>query len=169
MATSREQVMEALLARTKSLLYPGTFKLVTRRWVSWLDDQVVNPQTLPPTPFLIQWESPDAEEYIRPPGSGLPPNRTWSLYILMYGKIPPLSASAPGVPDKTTPGASVLNPLIDAYESLVMAPDDPQSGRLTLGGLVVDCGIDGTIVKALGDNDPSGLCGAVVPVRIKVQ
>lgn len=159
-ARTREIVLNALFTQLKTC--GSTFKLYTRRWVPWIDDPT---QSRPDMPFLVQWESPVAETYVGTPGSGLPPKRLWDVTLLAYGMIP--VGQTPGVPDSTTPAASVLNPLIDAIEN-ALSPDDP-NGLLTLGGLVVDCCIDGEIVKALGDADPSGVAGAIIPVKILVQ
>lgn len=156
---TREEVMDALLVQLQTA--GDVFKTYTRRWVPWIDD----PQArCPDLPLLVSWESPVAENYERS-GRGLPPTRYWDVRVLLYAKIP--EGMTLGVPDSTTPGATVINPLIDAVES-ALDPGD-KDGLQTLGGLVVDCRIEGTIVKALGDADPSGICGAIVPVRILVQ
>lgn len=86
--------------------------------------------------------------------------------ILIYGKIP--DGETPGVPNPgSNPGSSVLNPMLDAIEA-ALAPTGP-SGYQTLGGLIIDCRIEGEIIKVLGDEDPSGVCGAVIPIMILVQ
>lgn len=159
MATTREAVMNALLTQLQTS--GTTFRTYSRRWLPWIDD----PQaSLPNLPLLVQWESPVAEDYQRS-GRGIPPKRLWDVRVLIYAKIP--QGETLGVPDATTPGASVLNPLVDAVEA-ALDPGNPD-GVLTLGGLVIDCRIEGQIIKALGDTDPSGICGAIIPVRILVQ
>lgn len=152
--------MNALFVQLKTA--GPLFATYSRRWISWLDDPSSMVVALP---LLVQWESPIAENYSRNGGRGMPPIRTWHLTLLAYGKIP--AGDTPGVPDATTPAAAVLNPLIDAIETAL----DPgnNDGTLTLGGLVQDCRIDGDIIKALGDVDPSGICGAIIPVKILVQ
>lgn len=157
---TREAVMTALFTQLKTA---GTvFQTYSRRWLSWIDDPM---QKSPSLPLLVQWESPIAEDY-NWGNRGIGPTRTWDIRLLAYGKIP--VGDTPGTPDGTTPGAAVLNPLIDAIETALSPPSD-SDGVLTLGGLVLDCRIEGQIVKATGDADPSGICGAIIPVRILVQ
>lgn len=158
MAT-REAVMAALHAQLKTA---GTvFATYTRRWLSWQDDPQATP---PPLPLLVQYEMNEDTQYKN--SRGLPPTRVWEVRALVYGRIP--QSETPGVPDKTTAGASVLNPLIDAIETALL-PDILADGRQTLGGLVQDCRIEGVTTKVLGDADPSGICGAIIPIRILVQ
>jgi len=61
--------------------------------------------------------------------------------------------------------ASAINALLDAVQS-VLAPDDPQSGRYTIGGLVEWCRMEGRVDKDPGDI--SGQAMAVADVLITV-
>lgn len=164
MTASRNTIMNALLALAgtaidaKGDLY---FKTITRRFYNWQDDPAATRVDLP---MLILWETPDAENYERT-GRGLPPIRTWEPMLLLYDKIP--DGETPGVPDSTTPGSQIVDSMLDAVE-LVIQPED-KDGLLTLGGLVIDCRIEGRPVKAFGDVDPSGICAARLPIKILVQ
>jgi hypothetical protein len=156
--TTRETVMAALFTTISA---STVFATTTRRWQSWQDDPNATP---PPLPLLVLYEMNENTDYKN--SRGLPPTRVWEVRALVYGRIP--QSQTPGVPDKTTAGATVLNPLIDAVET-ALAPADLTGGLQTLGGLVQDCRIEGVTTKVLGDVDPSGICGAVIPIRILVQ
>lgn len=159
MTINREAIYEALFARLQDA---GTsFKTYTRRWKSIWDDPQ---ERVPLLPMLVQW---DANETVIWTNRGIGRILTLTTTIEVYAKIPPSLTGPAGVPDKTTPGSQVLNPLLDAIDT-ALEPDDWQTGMLTLGGLVIDCRVEGTVAKALGDADPSGLCGALVPVQIEV-
>lgn len=156
MGVSREVVYEALLAQLKTA--GVVFKTYTRRWKSTWDDPA---QRVAELPMICQWEQ---NENVQWTNRGVGSVKTWSPMLEVYAKIP--DGSTPGVKDDKTPGSKVLNPLIDAIEA-ALAPD--HDGVQTLGGVVIDCRIEGTIVKVLGDEDPSGQCGALIPVTILVN
>ena len=59
----------------------------------------------------------------------------------------------------------ILNGLVDTLEA-AFASYDPASNRLTLGGLVQDCRLEGDSVFDPGDLD--GQAKAVIPVKIDV-
>lgn len=160
-ATTREQIYQALFAKlaAASAFAQGT---TSRRWVSWQDDPSQSLITLPLLVLFEMWEHYDYKGE-----RGLPPIRTLEARVLCYGKIPNDPGSL-GVKDATTPGASVLNPLIDSVEASIAA-DPIYDGVQTLGGLVIDCRIEGQITKVLGDEDPSGICGAIIPIKILWQ
>lgn len=151
---AREAVYTALLTQLQTA--GVTFKTYTRRWKSVWDDPV---QRVADLPMLVQWEGDEEVGYAGNRGIG--PIRFWIVKLELYAKIP--DGSTPGVPDSTTGGSQVLNPLLDAVET-ALAPD--HDGYQTLGGLVTDCRIEGTVIKVLGDEDPSGQCGAIVPLKI---
>lgn len=67
--------------------------------------------------------------------------------------------------DNTIPAATILNPLIDAVVA-AFVPDNPMSGRMTLGGLVEHCWIEGQIETDEGYFGDQGV--VILPVRIKV-
>lgn len=156
MGVTREEVYEALLAQLETA---GTiFKTYSRRWKSTWDDPAAR---LADLPMLCQWEGLENATWAN---RGQGPVKSWEVKLEIYAKIP--DGSTPGVPDKDTPGSKVLNPLLDAIEG-ALAPD--HDGLQTLGGVVIDCRVEGAIIKVMGDEDPSGLCGAIVPVRLLVN
>lgn len=159
---TRETIFQALFALAPSA---DTFPTRSRRWQNWQNSLPHQTADIPKLPFLCQYEA--FTETVEYKGErGLPPIRTWTVRWLVYAKIP--DGQTAGVPDTKTSGSEVLNPLLDAIES-ALAPAPLDEGVQTLGGLVIDCRIEGEIVKIPGDQDPSGLCGAVVPIKILVQ
>lgn len=167
--TTRETIMDALADKWLSLRIGDKpiFRTVTRRWQNWQDDPSA---VRMPMPALVQWE---VSESITKSGRGIPSVRTWEVHLLCYAMIPDAQGGVvPGTPNKTTGGASIINPIIDAIETALAPPAiplvDDTWGTQTLGGLVEDCWIEGTTVKVLGDGDPSGLCAAIIPIKILV-
>lgn len=155
-----EAIMAALFTQATS---SALFKTKERRWQSWQDDPNQNRM---PLPAIILYQMNETTVFS---GRGMPAVQTWLAHILVYGMIPMIL----GVPDKTTPGATVLNPLVDAVRTALAPPTVPLNsndadGCQTLGGLVYDCRIEGVTTLVLGDQDPSGLCGAIIPVKILV-
>jgi hypothetical protein len=143
MAT-REQVYQAVFAKLVGL--QGT--------VSW-SRRVTLPTQVPlvDQPALMLWEQPEKTDQSTPK----PPNRVWRAEVLVVFTND----------DKTVPGATIINPILDAIEA-AFAVDDPVRNACTLGGLVHYCRIEGQTYKETGDTDPSGLGGAIVPIAIRV-
>ncbi len=159
---TREDIFQALYALVPNT---DTFPTKSRRWQNWQNSLPSQTADIPRLPFLCQYEAfTETVEYRG--ARALPPIRTWTVRWLVYAKIP--DGQTAGVPDTKTSGSEVLNPLLDAIET-ALTPDPLAEGVQTLGGLVIDCRIEGEIVKIPGDQDPSGLCGAVVPIKILVQ
>ncbi len=158
--TAREAVFDALLARWVTYC-SADFNTITRRWRSTWDQALAENDgaRLPDLPMLVQHDEIEVDTWTN---RGIGASSNWNINLLIYAKIP--DGDTPGVPDSDTPGSSVLNPLLDSLDAALL-PDD-RDGLQTLGGLVLDCRIEGTIIKALGDAEPSGLCGIIVPVRI---
>ena len=154
---SREAIYDALLALFEAQC-GATFKTYSRRWKSVWDDPAARVADLP---MLVQWEGEEDHQW---GNRGIGVIRTWTIKLELYAKIP--DGATPGVPDSTTGGSTVLNPLIDAVEA-ALQPDLGEVGQ-TLGGLVTDVRIEGTVIKVLGDEDPTGQCGAIVPLKILV-
>lgn len=160
MAVTREQVYAALFTQLKNA--GPVFKTYSRRWKSAWDDPEGDVTHLP---LLVPFEGLEMVTY---GNRGIGPVRTWGCRVEVYGKIPAEIVGPAAVPDGRTPGASVLNPLIDAVQDALDVGRDLQTGLQSLGDLVIDVRIEGEIIKALGDEDPSGLCGALIPVKILV-
>lgn len=154
---TREQIMAAFLAKVQTLS-PSTIKTVSRR--ATLDPLDLSRQDFP-QPAIILIEH-DEETQHR--GRGLPPILIVDVMICLYAQIP-RSTQDPSSPDVSTPGATVINPLIEVVEAL-FEPDAPLEGTCTLGGLVSHAWIEGKTIKVVGDITPNGQCFAGIPARI---
>lgn len=142
MSARREVIMEALFARLQAI--PGIVS--TSRRMS------LPAQVLPADqPRLMLWEQPETARG----ATSLPDKRVWEAWIVIVFTNP----------DPTIAGATILNPMLDAIE-VALAIDDFGQQVCSLGGLVHYARIEGSIVKETGDTDPTGLGGAVVPVKI---
>lgn len=153
---AREVIYAALLAQLETA--GDVFATYTRRWKSIWDDPLAQTAALP---MLVQWENAETVSW---DNIGIGRVLRLGVMLELYTKIP--DGETLGVKDATTSGSEALNPLLDAIDTALMPGDD--DGRQTLGGVVWDCRIEGDIVKAMGDEDPSGLCGALVPISILV-
>jgi hypothetical protein len=156
---TREAVMTALLAKAATAT---GFQTISRRLQ--LIPGASTPQVaVPPAqPALYLFEG---DEDTVNNGLGKPAIRTWHVELWAWCKIP-LGATI-GVPDGTTPGATVINNLIEAIET-ALKPDDALRNALTLGGLVYQVNISGRTIKVPGDVNPDGQCLAIIPIRIVV-
>lgn len=158
MSVSRETIYLALLAKIEA--GAGTLiRTYTRRWKSVWDDPG---QRVAVLPMLVQWEQFETYSWTN---RGIGSIKVWDVTLEVYAKIP--DGRTLGVKDDTTSGSAVLNPLIDAIDDALAG--EGQEGTQTLGGLVKDVRIEGTITKVFGDEDPTGQCGALIPVRILVN
>lgn len=146
MTVTREQVSEALFDLLKtSYVYP----VASRRFLSW--DNVGS--SAKPALFMLEYE----ESHIRN-RQPTPANRTLMVEVLIF--------ISEGLDPNTIPIIK-LNSLIDAIDPVsggVLKPDDILQNRQTLGGLVYDCYIEGTILKVPGDVDGQGM--ATIPIKI---
>ncbi len=142
MAASRETIMTALFA-----LVSGINGLVTtgRRMRSPKD---LDP-TSTPALFLVE----EADPYERP-DNNLPPIRRMHASVVIYQDV--------GT-DQTVVPATAVNNILDALD-VVLKPDNPFTGKLTLGGIVDAVIIDGAIER--GSGDMTGKSIAVVPITI---
>jgi hypothetical protein len=162
MACTREEVMQALFAKVSPLQAPADsasplpaetpFRTVARRTTmpgqgfASLDPSLM--------PALTQWE--DWPEETVGGELGLR-KRTWEVWMVIQFRND----------DRLAPGATILNPLIDAVEA-ALSPDSPPRQVLTLDGLVNAVYIDGPTIKNTGDTDAEGNGRASVPVKILV-
>lgn len=146
---TREQVYSALFTLLSTT--PAITALVTSfsRVFSIIDQ--VEPADMP---RLMVWEQPEKSEFA---GPAMSRKRVWNAAIVVYFQNT----------DKTVAGATIINPIIDAIEA-AMRWDNPSAGKLTLGGLVEYCRIEGQTIKETGDTDAELRGGAVIPVRILV-
>jgi hypothetical protein len=72
------------------------------------------------------------------------------------------------VQNTVTSQASILHPLIQAVEAAMEIPDNPETGTLTLGGLVAYCRLSGEGILVSPDIDEEGQGMATLPVEIKI-
>lgn len=156
---TRETVMAALLAKVATA---AGFAHVSRHIDLVPDAPTPTVATPPKQPALYLFE--DHESTVHE-GWGTPPTRHWFVELWLWCLCP--TGATPGVPDDVTPGASVINALIEAVEA-VLVPDSLTSNECTLGGLVAAVRIEGTTVKISGDANPSGQCLAMIPISILV-
>ena len=120
------------------------FRTVGRRVLPW--SQV----TAQPALFLI---NADEEREVR---SGQPPRRTMMVELLVYSDAGKNVDFAPGI---------ALNNFADAIDG-ALQPDNVQLNRLTLGGLVQHCWIEGKTEFYPGDLGPQAK--ALIPVKILI-
>lgn len=151
----RNDVMEELLARVQKL---EGFEYVSRR--ATFDPLDLTKITFG-QPGIILLEH---DEETQQRGRGLPPVLIVDVMICLYARIP-RSAQDPSKPDALTPGATVIDPLIEVVEEM-FEPDSPLEGACTLGGLVSHAWIEGKTIKVVGDITANGQCFAGIPARL---
>ncbi|MEC4591616.1 hypothetical protein VPG91_11510 [Nitrospirillum amazonense] len=138
---AREDIYSALFAR---LTAAAPFATASRRLRLWND---LSP-TQQPALFLVL----RGEESTR--AGTMPRHRVLRVDIVLYAQAP----------DDDTAGAVVLNPLLDAVEGALQPP--PGQDKLTLGGLVFDCWIEGKTTTDEGALGSQAV--AIVPVNILI-
>src|SRR5579864_1378600 len=106
---TREQVFGALFTKLQTAAGITTF---SRRM---LDYSVIAPRLMP---ILILWEMPETTDY--KPGRGLPRDHWEALAVIVFQNT---SKPQNGDPTTAVPGATIINPLIDAVRA-ALAPDD---------------------------------------------
>lgn len=148
--TTREQIFQALFALASTVTWGSaqSFAYTSRRVKLWDD--------LPAQPALCQAEHEESSTQ----ATRLPYLRTFKAAWLIYHTTGKDKGSAPTI---------VNNQILDGIQAvLAPSPSDPgwPDERLTLGGLVHHCFIDGTIFKDPGDLDDQALM--VVPITLLV-
>lgn len=142
--SQREKAIAALLSRVGAA-YPWRMP-PTRRLKLWTDV----PHAQRPACFLFEGGMETYED------TALPlPKRSLSVKLFIYGDAL----------DTTVAGASQLNDIMDALDT-AFAPDaaDRNIGRLTLGGAVHRCAINGKPLKDPGDLDGDAIL--IVPITL---
>lgn len=146
MTVTREQVSEALFSLLQtSYVYP----VASRRFLSW--DNVGS--SAKPALFMLEYEEIHSRNKQPTPAS-----RILMIEVLIF--------ISDGLDPNTVP-ITTLNDLIDAIDPVsggVLKADDILQNRQTLGGLIYDCYIDGTILKVPGDVDGQGM--ATIPIKV---
>lgn len=147
---SRDAVYKALFAKLN--LIPG-FNTYTRNVEMPAD------QTKQKCPRLILMEGDTIDTYN---GNRLDKSEWYAAVVIYFFK-----------PTKDTPGAEVLNPLIDSVRD-ALRPDNLQQNVLVLRDpttgqqLASWVRIEGTTVVENGDTDPDGLGYVGIPIRMLV-
>ena len=119
------------------------------------------PQLAPemqPALFLVQARE---TRMAKPPGT--PVRLTLSGFLILYFQAPAPLLEGVGV--ETVVGATALNALLKGIDD-ALEPDDVATGKLTLGGLVTHCWIEGDVDMDPGIYTQQG--AAILPIRILV-
>lgn len=138
---SRETIMSALCTL---VFNAGPFKTTGRRVLMW--SKVNN--------FPACFVRNIGDKYER--NGSVPPKITMRAEIWLYSNTGSDPSVAPAIG---------LNTLADAIEAS-LAPDNPTTNLLTLGGLVTRCWIEGESQFDPGDLD--GIAKAILPIHILV-
>lgn len=141
---TREAVFQALFAKLQNL---AGIQSASRRFT--MPSQIA----IGDQPALMLWQQAEDTSY----NAARAPNRVWEAWIIV----------AFTNTDPTIPGATIINPILDAIQNALL-PDNPSTNTLTLGGIVVYCRIEGAIHVQTGDADTAGLGGAVIPIKIRL-
>jgi len=157
---AREDIWNALFSKLSGI---SAFVVTSRRGILNETTSMAPP---PFQPALWLMEGDEIRE--KPPGSRSNlPKITMTAEIWVWARLPDANGgSGPYVPDQVTPGATVLNPLLDAIDTVLNTPDDAINQTNTLGGIVQHCWSEGRGVKVPGDFDATGQCFAIVPIKI---
>jgi hypothetical protein len=152
-AVDREPVWAALFALLKRI--PNQLFTITSR-------QHTQPPTLAPEMqpglFLIQ-----ARETRTPRPAGFPVKITLNGFLVVYFQSPQPLVDEIGA--ETMVGATQLNALLAAIDTALI-PDNVATGKLTLGGMVEHCWIEGDIDMDTGIYGQQG--AAILPIKMLV-
>lgn len=150
--STREQIYGALFSllqtlgpyKTDGTGGNDTFKTVTR--------EVSEVQTIPVSeqPVLMQYEMDEENS----PDPNRPTKRTWECWLIIGATT-----------QKGTPGATVINPLIDAVEA-VLSPSVGQPFQ-TLNGTTFSCRVR-KVIKDIGDNSPAEYRQAAASIQVEI-
>jgi hypothetical protein len=164
-----EPIMNELADLLTTALVPGTFRYVSRRFVTW-ENLIQNIQSgISPfiQPALLIYDGVGfggGHTKYEQRGRGRPPVRVLSRTLVVYAQLP--GGGTPSGPDAITPGGTIFAPLVEAIEGVFAAVDS--EGALTLGGLVSHCWIDGDSHWLTPDIDPQGQGMMTIPVQIMI-
>lgn len=150
----RETIYKALFDQLKALKGTAGIVTVNRRLLHWSDVPAVQQPAL----FLVQKRERPIQE------KGKPTKWFFDLELYVYvhtGEDPNIGIQSILNSDQTP--ATLLNPVIDAVESVIPYPKDT-SGMLALGGLASHCWISGTIETSEGLLGPQEV--AIIPIEI---
>lgn len=151
---NREAIWVALFALLQSKLADAGYAVMSRTHVQ-------PPQLtadLQPALFLVQGRETKA-----PRPAGFSGKITLSGFIILYFQAPMPLLEAIGA--ETVNGATQLNAMLQAIDGALL-PDSIVSGKLTLGGLVEHCWLEGDTDMDTGIYSQQG--AAILPIRILV-
>lgn len=144
MINSRENISVALFNLIAAATYTPAIATFSRKYISTAD---LAGGQLPAVCVLVK------NEHAQNKGLGTPIE--WKLEVEVFIFV---ATGNPGTEPET-----IVNNILDAIEKAIAPAPGPQ-GRQTLGGLVYDCRINGTI-----ERDPGfigGVGAAAVPIEI---
>jgi hypothetical protein len=178
-----EPIMNALLAYLQAQTNFGTvnatFQTMQRGIVLWERlAEIVNGLPVVRQPALFLYDGPEfgggTIEYERKAGRADPPVRIMKRTIVIYarssvaGLWPGGQIGGLATQNTVTSQANMLHPLVEAIETALNTPDNPETGTLTLGGLVAYCRHEGGGIQIPPDIDPNGQGLASMPLLIKI-
>lgn len=149
----RELIWAALFALLQAI--PADLFVTTSR--QHTQPPALDPE-MQPACFLVQ-----ARETRTPRPAGLPVKLTLNGFIIVYFQAPAPLIDEIG--QETVVGGTQLNALLLAIDTALM-PDNLATGKLTLGGLVEHCWIEGDVDMDTGIYSQQG--AAIVPVKMLV-
>lgn len=144
-AVTRETLMAALFAKLQTL---SGYTVFTRRFVPRGELGIGSLPIL----MMIEDAEPEKIEQAGPAGQ----RRFVGVMVIVAARNT----------NKAVSGITLINPMVDAIDNLLTAPDNLANGRFTLGGLATYCRIEGQLFKQSGDIDADGIGGAVIPIKI---
>lgn len=147
MIKNREAVYSAIYDIVLALKAAGKIVDCSRKEIHWADLSASQ------QPFVCQMQMPESVDYKL--GSGIPSRDTGEVDLVVYVQTDEASDVSPAQALN-----EVVQVLVDAFKS-------PRSGeRFTLGGLVHDCAVSGSIELDEGNLGTQAV--AVVPVKFLI-
>lgn len=142
MTTTRNQIVDAVF---NLIAASSTFAKTSKKFQFWDE---IQPEDMP---YMCLLERPETYE------SGTRAitiqKRILEIWVFIYVQT-----------QNQDDPSSILNPMLDAIDAVVVPSSGGRTGLQTLGGLVSRVWIEGTILKAPGDKDGQGI--ARVPLKI---
>lgn len=168
-----EPIMNALLAFLQAnclVTNGGPFNTIQRRFITWenLVQSIQSGNSPLLQPAMIVYGGVGfggGSVKFDPRGRGTPGVRTLSRTLVIYALAP--GGGTPAGPDGTTPGDTVLAPLLESVEKAFDAATDSE-GAVTLGRTVSHCWIEGDSHWLTPDIDPGGQGMLTIPVKIMI-
>jgi hypothetical protein len=150
MIATREAISAALFTLLQNATYDPPVATFSRKYLSSTD---LGTAKMPTVCMLVK------DEMAKMSGHGIPIKWVIAAHIFIFVSTSDI--------DPNNEPETVVNNILDAIELAILPPLQPGvllGGRQTLGGLVYDCRINGTI-----ERDPgfiSGVGAAAIPIEI---